>query len=337
MTPKTLQNFVRFFYFWRLSKQNQCAMRNLQSLKTLVFIPILLVAACKGTDVLDDPTVNPKFELGQTQAELRINGTVNLSAKYFNEYGVEKIIPYTWSSTQPQNVSVDANGKITALKAGSSIVFPQYQKITGDGVNITVVANDNAVAKVTITVNKSNLALNETIVLSIAAQNINNQPVTGTKTEWFSENESILKVDAVGKVTAIANGVAGIHAKIDGVKSNSIDFFIGSNNLSGTFTSAGGYKAVGTATLKNQNGQIILELGSDFETSFALGTFVYLANSTNGSTVRINGLELGEIKNNGAKTFNVSQIKANVSLNDYKYVIILCKPANVTFGYAELK
>ncbi len=312
-------------------------MRKIHFLKISIFFSVLLIAACKGIDILDDPLVDAKFELNQTQAELRINGTLHLSAKYFDEYGIEKIVPFTWSSTQPQNVNVNANGTITAIKAGNAVIFPQYQNLTGNGVNVTVVANDNAIAKVTIIANKNNLALNEKITLSIFSQNINNQPVSGTKTEWFSENESILKVDSVGKVTAIANGVAGIHAKIDGVKSNSIDFTVGVSNLIGTFTSAGGYKAIGTATLKNQNGQIILELSSDFETSFALGTFVYLANSTNGSTVRINGLELGEIKSNGAKTFNVSQIKANVSLNNYKYVIILCKPASVSFGYAELK
>nr|MBC7613385.1 DM13 domain-containing protein [Pseudopedobacter sp.] len=311
-------------------------MHNL-NLKIFFLSSVILLGACKGTDVLNDPIVQPKFELNKTNLELRVSENTTVSAKYFDEYGVEKIVPFSWNSTQPQNVTVDANGKIIALKAGNSQIYPKYQNIIGDGVNITVVASDNAVAKVTISAVKNILALNESINLSISAQNINNQTIAGTKTEWFSENESILKVDAAGKVTSTANGIAGIHAKIDGVKSNSIDFTVGTSNLMDTFTSSGGYKAVGAATLKNQNGQIILELGSDFETSFALGTFVYLANSTNGSIVRSNGLELGEIKSNGAKSFNVSRIKANVGINDYKYVIILCKPASVTFGFAELK
>jgi hypothetical protein len=53
--------------------------------------------------------------------------------------------------------------------------------------------------------------------------------------------------------------------------------------------------------------------------------------------VRASGLEVAQIVDNGAKTFNLSNIKPGIGLNDYKYVIILCKPASVTFGYAELK
>lgn len=78
-------------------------------------------------------------------------------------------------------------------------------------------------------------------------------------------------------------------------------------------------------------------MSSNFETSFALGTFIYLANSTSGSSVRSTGLEVAEIKNNGAKTFNITQIKSNATLTDFKYVVILCKPASLTFGFAELK
>ncbi len=297
-----------------------------------------MLYSCKGTDVLDDPIVEPKFTVTQTQVALRIGETTTLNAQYFDQYGVTKSVDFNWVSTQQnQVVSLSSTGKITGLNAGTTLVYPQYQNTVGNAVNVTVVSNDNAVAKVTVSTSKTNLALNENINLNAVAQNINNQTVTGSTVEWFSENESILRVNSSGQVTAIANGVAGIHAKIDGVKSNSIDFTVGAAQLLGTFISAGGYKAVGTATLKNQNGQIILELSSNFETSFALGTFIYLANSTNGSTIRSSGLEIAEIKTNGAKTFNITSVKSNVTLNEFKYVIILCKPASLTFGFAELK
>ena len=67
------------------------------------------------------------------------------------------------------------------------------------------------------------------------------------------------------------------------------------------------------------------------------GTFVYLANSTNGATVRSAGVELGQIFKDGTHSFDISQLNNAIGLNDYKYVIILCKPASVTFGFAELK
>ena len=30
-------------------------------------------------------------------------------------------------------------------------------------------------------------------------------------------------------------------------------------------------------------------------------------------------------------------LNSQVNLHDYRYVVVLCKPATVTFGYAELK
>jgi hypothetical protein len=90
------------------------------------------------------------------------------------------------------------------------------------------------------------------------------------------------------------------------------------------------------AILKEVDGNIILELSSNFETSFALGTFIYMANVTNGSQVRSSGLEVAQITTNGAKSFNLTAINPGIKLTDYTYVIILCKPATVTFGYAQL-
>jgi hypothetical protein len=88
--------------------------------------------------------------------------------------------------------------------------------------------------------------------------------------------------------------------------------------------------------LRTENGQLILDLGANFRTSFALGTYIYLANSTNAGNVRSAGLEVAQIRENGAQTFNISALNRNVGLFDYRYVVILCKPATVTFGYADL-
>jgi hypothetical protein len=78
----------------------------------------------------------------------------------------------------------------------------------------------------------------------------------------------------------------------------------------GTFNSAGGYKAIGTARLELLNDQLMLTLSDNFDTDFALGTFIYLANSTNGSVVRSTGFEVAQIFNDGGKTFNITTLKA---------------------------
>lgn len=313
-------------------------MKKFNNLLYSILVMLTILVSCKGTDIIDDVIVNPVFTLTQAEAALRIGESANLSAKYFDEYGIEKTVDFVWVSSQSQIVSVTPGGKITGLAAGIAQVYPQYKNTKGKEVTVTIVGNDNSIAKVIISATKASLTLNETLNLTALSQNINNQTVSGGTIEWFSENSAIITVNNTGQLKAVANGTTGIFARVNGVKSNIINFTVGSSSqLMGNFTAAGGYKAVGTATLKNQNGQMILELSSNFETSFALGTFIYLANSTNGSNVRSSGLEIAEIKSNGAKTFNVSQIKSNVTLQEYKFVIILCKPASLTFGFAELK
>lgn len=107
--------------------------------------------------------------------------------------------------------------------------------------------------------------------------------------------------------------------------------------LQGTFVSANGYKASGMAVLEDDNGDIILSFSDDFMASFALGTFIYLANNnSSGTSIRSNGIELDEIKKNGSHTFNVTQKFPGTTISQYKYVIVLCKPASIVFGYAEM-
>ena len=100
----------------------------------------------------------------------------------------------------------------------------------------------------------------------------------------------------------------------------------------GTFQSAGGYSTVGSVTVEESGGKLIVKLSSNFQASVALGTFIYLANSTSGGNVKSAGLDLGPWSS-GANQFDVP----GVPLNQYKFVVVLCKPAGLTFGFAELK
>ena len=107
----------------------------------------------------------------------------------------------------------------------------------------------------------------------------------------------------------------------------------------GTLQGQGGYTATGTVTLaRNEAGDIILSTSPDFEVSFALGTFLYLSNSQSGSATANGGLEIADVSNTptGQQSFNVTQVDPTVSLTTYQYVIVLCKPARLTFGSAEL-
>jgi len=296
----------------------------------------LLFGGCIGTDYVDDPVVGEKILVSHEQVALAVGGNFTLMATYFDKYGIEQTVPFAWTSSKIDVAVIDESGFIMAIASGQSVVQASFNGFLGPLININVIANNFDVAIVTISAATTQLAVGQQASITAVVENLAGQILIGKTIEWFSENEALLTVDNSGVVTGTGNGIAAVHAKVDGVKSNSINFTIGGGVRSAPFQSAGGYQAVGTATLTQSNGQLILTFSDDFKTSFALGTYIYLANATNGSVVRSTGFEIAQITTNGAKTFNISQLNPAIGLNDYRYIIILCKPASVTFGFADL-
>ena len=300
--------------------------------KVLIFFCCL---GCVGVDYVDDPMVPPRIEVNTTVVALYPDQTATLEATYFDEYGINRQVDFTWTSSDVSIATV-IGGEVHALRLGQTIVQPVFGNTLGPLIVVTVADDPNAVASVEITADKVTLGVGESLTLSARVSNVDGVRIDGKRLEWFSENSSIVSVNSNGVVTGVSIGVAAIHAKTDGIKSNSIDFTVADNFRQGEFVQAGGYDASGSARLYDENGRIKLTLSNDFNTSFALGTFIYLANSTNSSLVRTNGLELGQIFNDGSHNFDVTALSPTVGLNDYRYVVILCKPATVTFGYADL-
>ena len=111
------------------------------------------------------------------------------------------------------------------------------------------------------------------------------------------------------------------------------------NERSGQLEGRGGYDARGTVTLsRNDDGELLLTTSEDFSVTLALGTFLYLSNSQAGGATAADGLEVADVSERleGAQTYNVSALNGNVDLDTYQYVVVLCKPARITFGLAEL-
>lgn len=300
---------------------------------TVVFCCVL--GACAPIEYMDDPIIGARIEVDQQSLALMPTQSQSLMAQYFDDYGLPQDVSVTWLTTVPSVATVTPNGTVNALANGQTVIRASFQGVESAPINVTVVSDENAVATVAIVSPQNTLAIGETATLMATVKNIAGETLNDRTIEWFSENATIATVSAAGEVRGVSPGVAGIYAKSEGVKSNTIPLTVGLLR-DGTFVPSGGYQARGTAILKVEGGQLLLELGSDFQTSFALGTFIYLANSTNGAQVRASGFEVAQITTNGAKSFNITQRNPNINLFDYRYVIILCKPASVTFGYADL-
>ena len=303
--------------------------------KLSYFFILFLMASCIGVDHIDDPIVGAKISIEPKLAALMPDQTITLAAEYFDEYGIKQDVELIWTSSAPDVATVDQEGVVTGKTFGQANIQASFDGVSSVPVSINVVLSEDDVATVEISSTKTILDKDEMVTLSVVVKNILGEELTGHTVEWFAENESIVSVNGAGKVTGVSNGIGAVHAKVDGVKSNSIEFMVGTGRT-GTFVSAGGYKAVGKAFMEFSGGKLTVTLSSDFETSYALGTYIYLANTTSGSGVRANGLELMQITADGSHTFDVTAIDATVQLYDYRYVVVLCKPASVTFGYADL-
>ncbi|MEQ8238073.1 MAG: Ig-like domain-containing protein [Cyclobacteriaceae bacterium] len=304
--------------------------------RNFLLISLIFLSGCIGVDYFDDPIVDPILSISSTKTSILIGESFEIETTFTNEYGVVESVPITWQSS---NVAIAAivEDKILGVSSGQATIFANYKEILSNGIEITVVGNLNEVATVEITLpDNFNTQLNEGQTVQLTASSFN---IEGTKLEreeiaWMSSNDNIASINDTGLLQAISIGTTNITASIDGVTSAPLGFSIGAQVRTGTFQGVGGYKVSGSVLLEvNGDGDLKVVLSEDFEADIALGTFIYLSNSTSGIPTRSGGLELGEITSNGGVAYTVS----DVGLNDYQYVVVLCKPASLTFGFSEPK
>ena len=314
-----------------------------------VFFCLSLVGGlsrCIGTDIVDD-LATETFTLALARpatTSFAVGETVQLSARKVTSQEIE--VPagqFAWNSSAPDVATVDDQGLVTTLAPGQTEIMAMEGPLSSDPLQITVVGDANEVARVTIATEPRNLQINETLQLTYKAENLAGEEVVIETIAWASSRPDVLSVSETGLVTALTDGTAEVTVTANGVASEPYSLTVGeavAAERSGTLQGKSGYTASGTVTLsKNEEGEVILTTSEDFKVSLALGTFLYLSNSEAGDATATSGLEVADVSKatEGQQTFNVTQIDANVELTTYQYVVVLCKPARLTFGSAELK
>ncbi|MEP4533929.1 MAG: DM13 domain-containing protein [Cyclobacteriaceae bacterium] len=296
-----------------------------------------LLTACVGTDYENDPK-DSAIIVEKQNFELMVGESETIEAVYhYNMWRPEPEVQLAWISEDQSIVAVSSSGTITGIAKGQITVTILLAEEDTTSVSVTVVETEAEVARVEVSGDKSTIDISETLQLSARAYTINDIEITDKMVSWSSSDMDVASIDQNGLATGLANGLTEMIATIDGVNSPSYVIMVGNNGKMGTFQGVGSYDAKGSATLTNDNGNLTLTFSNDFETSFALGTFVYLANSTSGTAVRSQGLEIAEVTTNGSKSYDITAVDGSVGLDSYQYVVLLCKPASITFGYAELK
>ncbi|MEM9676121.1 MAG: Ig-like domain-containing protein [Bacteroidota bacterium] len=315
-------------------------MRKIHQIFSWLLLTVLLVQ-CIGTDVVDDANdIFPIIIQSPAQNSLLVGETLMLTAERQTIGG--ETIPtesFTWTSSNPDVASVSPQGTVEAIAAGQTRITALVGNSTSEPWLLTVVANQEEVAQISVTAERTSLDVGETLQLTAMARNVSGEIISDQLFSWQSSDENVVTVDDAGLLTAIGNGSAEIVARIDDIESAPFSVIVGATARTGTFQGVGSYDAKGMGTLSlNEEGELILTTSDDFETEFAAGTFLYLANSTSGATVAAEGVEIADISDNlsGAQTFNISEINENIELDTYRYIIILCKPFRITFGLADL-
>ncbi|WP_196799979.1 Ig-like domain-containing protein, partial [Bifidobacterium sp. AGR2158] len=161
------------------------------------------------------PVVVPvdSVTLDSTAVSLKVGATQKLNATVAPSNATNKKV--TWSSSNAGVASVDVNGTITAVAAGTATITA-----TADGktvsATVTVTNGDVPTPSVTgVSINGGNVEMAVNAIKKLTFV-VTPEGAASKSVEWLSGNESVAAVDANGVVTAKAVGTATIFVLVDG-------------------------------------------------------------------------------------------------------------------------
>jgi len=306
-------------------------------LMTLALFPVLIaLQGCIGTDIVDEPLGMSGFraEIEESGLSLFPGEAHTLQARVYAADGQEVEANWSWQSTNEAVATVDEGGTVTATGLGQAFILGIANGSLRDSVQVTVVADANAVAMIIVEAGQNMLEVGESLQLETQVTNAMGEPLDGKTISWASSDPAVATVSEMGVVTAIAEGEAGITAESEGVRSLPFTVRVGSAAMirSGTFRGKNGYSATGTAVLEVEGTQATLRFESDFQTQSGPGLFVYLSPNENNVT---GGINLGGLQStSGEQSYAVPEA---VNTADMNFAIIYCMPFSVPFGAAPLQ
>ena len=142
--------------------------------------------------------------LDKTELTLEKGWEYTLSATVLPENAADKTV--TWSTSDAGIATVDANGKVVAVKGGSATITAKAGEKTAT-CKVAVYVSVEGVS-----LNKTELTLeigqSETLVATVKPDDATDKTVT-----WSSSDQTVATVDGNGLVTAIKTGYAVVYAK----------------------------------------------------------------------------------------------------------------------------
>ena len=208
---------------------------------------LLIFSSCIKDDFVND-TIDPELRIKSTIDTLAIDSFFQFEAMYLNNVGQPEVVPVTWSSSQPEKISINSDGLAHALELGSSYIS---------------ISHDNG--------------------------------------------EMLLK-DSLKVIVGMNTIVTPLERK-------------------GNIASTSSYTLTGSFSIKETNGELLLEFEDNYQASTSLpGLYLYLSNNRNTIT---NAHEVGAVQVfSGTHSYTIPDVR----INDFSYLLYYCKPFNVKVG-----
>ncbi len=165
-----------------------------------------MTAQCIVT-VVPDITAVESITLNKYELTLKEGEVYNLEATIIPDNATDKTV--TWKSSDLDVATVSENGEVTAVRAGTVIVYASSSNGITVQCDITVIPGEIAVESISIS--NTELLLREGHTAELIAI-VRPSDATDKSVTWVSADESIATVDQNGNVTAVKEGVTTITA-----------------------------------------------------------------------------------------------------------------------------
>mgnify|MGYP005851913877 CR=1 FL=1 len=125
----------------------------------------------------------------------------------------------SWSSNNSAVATVDANGTVTAKRAGTAVITATSTNGKSAGCTVTVSKKEIPITEISL--DKSSATLTEGETTTLTATVLPENTTYGKSVKWSSSNVAVAIVDLMGKVTAKSAGTAVITATSENGKTAS--------------------------------------------------------------------------------------------------------------------
>lgn len=150
---------------------------------------------------------------GTETKTVQVKKTIQLKASIAPSNASQEVV---WSSSKPAIATVDKNGLVTGIKAGTTVITATSKEDPSIKGTCTVNVENVNIPVSSVELDRSSLSLTKGDVYTLNAT-VKPDDATDKTVSWKSSNTAVATVDSNGKVKAIAGGSATITATAGGV------------------------------------------------------------------------------------------------------------------------